>query len=114
MKKLVALVLAFVCMFGLVACRINEHTCNPLAQEDYIELQPSTLNEPFITDEERNELLNKTINDYLDDLGEKSVSFTYEIESTQFGVYENKETIVYWVKIIYGEGFTTVLGFIIQ
>ena len=29
-------------------------------------------------------------------------------------VDEDKETILYWVKIVYGEGFTTVLGFIIQ
>jgi len=32
----------------------------------------------------------------------------------QLGVHENKETISYWVKIVYGEGFTTVLGFVIQ
>ena len=29
-------------------------------------------------------------------------------------VYEDKESILYWVKIVYDEGFTTVLGFIIQ
>ena len=56
----------------------------------------------------------KAVKNYLNDLGEKSVSFTYEITGTQLGVYENKETILYWVKIVYGEGFTTVMGFVIQ
>ena len=114
MKKLIALLFVLVCVFGLVACGANKHTCRPLACEEIVDLQPSSLNEPFVTDEERDELLNKAIKNYLDGLGEKSVSFTYEITGTQLGVYENKETILYWVKIVYGEGFTTVLGFIIQ
>ena len=114
MKRLIALILIVVCMLGIVACSINKHTCRPLAQEDNIDLQPSSLNEPFIADEERDELLNKAIKGYLDDLNMKSVSFTYEITGTHFGVHENKETILYWVKIIYGDGFTTVVGFLIQ
>ena len=75
---------------------------------------PYLFTEPFITDEERDELLNKAVKNYLDDIGEKSVSFTYEITGTHLGVYEHKETILYWVKIVYGEGFTTVMGFVIQ
>ena len=114
MKKLIVLVLALVCVVGLVGCGANKHNCRPLDGEEMVDLQPSSLNEPFVTDEERDELLNKAIKNYLDDLGEKSVSFTYEITGTQMGVYEDKETILYWVKIVYGEGFTTVLGFIIQ
>ena len=114
MKKLIALVLALVCVLGLVGCGANKHNCRPLDGEEMVDLQPSSLNEPFVTDEERDELLNKAIKNYLDGLGEKSVSFTYEITGTQLGVYENKETILYWVKIVYGEGFATVLGFIIQ
>ena len=113
MKKLIALLLVLACVFGLVACGANKHTCRPLGEER-ADLQASSLSEPFVTDEERDELLNKAIKNYLDDLGEKSVSFTYEITGTQLGVYENKETILYWVKIVYGEGFATVLGFIIQ
>ena len=114
MKKLIALILALACSIGLAACGTNKHTCRPLDNTENIDLQSSALTEPFVTDEERDELLNKAIKNYLDDLGEKSVSFTYEITGTQLGVYENKETILYWVKIVYGEGFTTVLGFIIQ
>ena len=114
MKKLIALVLALVCVFGLVGCGANKHNCRPLDGEEMVDLQPSSLNEPFVTDEERDELLNKAIKNYLDGLGEKSVSFTYEITGTQLGVYEDKETILYWVKIVYGEGFTTVMGFVIQ
>ena len=114
MKNLIALLLVFSCLFNLVACNANKHTCRPLTCEENVELQLSSLNESFITDEERDELLSKSISDYLNDLDKKSVSFTYEITSTLFGVYENKETILYWVKIVYGEGFTTVLGFIIQ
>ena len=114
MKKLTALVAALVCVLCLASCGANKHTCRPLVQEDNIDLQPSSLNEPFIANEERDELLNKAVKNYLDDLGEKSVSFTYEITGTQLGVYEDKETILYWTKIVYGEGFTTVLGFIIQ
>ena len=114
MKKLIALVLALVCVLGLVACGANKHTCRPLDNSEKVDLQVSALTEPFVTEEERDELLNKAIRNYLDDIGEKSVSFTYEITGTQLGVYENKETILYWVKIVYGEGFTTVLGFVIQ
>ena len=93
---------------------MNNDYCDDLTYEEKIELQPSSLNEPFVTDEERDELLKKAIRDYLDDLDNKSVSFTYEITDTHLGVYENKETVLYWVKIVYGEGFTTVIGFIIQ
>ena len=114
MKKLIALMLTVVCMVGLVACGANKHTCRPLDNTENVDLQSSALTEPFVTDKERDELLNKAIKNYLNDLGEKSVSFTFEITDTQLGVYEDKETILYWVKIVYGEGFTTVLGFIIQ
>ena len=115
MKKLVVLMLVLLyCMFGFVACGVNKHTCRPLDYEEKIDLQASSFNEPFITEEERDELLNNAVRDYLDDLDQKSVSFTYEITGTDFGVYKNKETILYWVKIVYGEGFTTILGFIIQ
>ena len=114
MKKLIALLLVLSCMFGLVACGANKHTCRPLAYEENIDLQPSSLGEPFVTVEERDELLNETVMNYLDDLDNKSVSFTYEITDTHLGVCENKETILYMLKIVYGEGFTTVMGFIIQ
>ena len=114
MKKLIALLFVLACVFGLVACGANKHTCRPLDNTENVDLQSSALTEPFVTDKERDELLNKAIKNYLNDLGEKSVSFTYEITGTQLGVYENKETILYWVKIVYGEGFATVLGFIIQ
>lgn len=114
MKKYIALLLVLSCMFGLVACGANKHTCRPLDNTEKVYLQSSSLTEPFVTDEERDELLNKAIKKYLNNLDNKSVSFTYEITGTQLGVYEEKETILYWVKIVYGEGFTTVLGFIIQ
>ena len=114
MKKLIALVLALVCVLGLVGCGANKHNCQPLDGEEMVDLQPSSLNEPFVTDEERDELLNKAIRKYLNTLDNKSVSFTYEITDTHLGVYEDKETILYWVKIVYGEGFTTVMGFVIQ
>ena len=114
MKKLIALLLVLSCMFGLVACGANKLTCRSLANVGDIDMLSSSLNEPFVTEEERDELLNKAIRDYLDDLNMKFVSFTYEITGTHLGVYENKETILYWVKIIYGDGFTTVLGFVIQ
>ena len=113
MKKLIALLLVLSYIFGLVACGANNHTCRPLGEER-ADLQASSLSEPFVTDEERDELLNKEIRKYLNNLDNKSVSFTYEITDTHLGVYEDKETILYWVKIVYGEGFTTVIGFIIQ
>ena len=114
MKKLIAVALTLFFVLGLVGCGVNAHTCRPLDDTERFDLQSSALTEPFVTDEERDELLNKAIKNYLDDLGEKTVSFTYEITGTQLGVYENKETILYWVKIVYGEGFTTILGFIVQ
>ena len=114
MKKLIVLVLALVCVVGLVGCGANKHNCRPLDGEEMVDLQPSSLNEPFVTDEERDTLLNNAVRNYLNDMGNKSVSFTYEITDTHWGVYEDKETILYWVKIVYGEDFTTVLGFIIQ
>ena len=114
MKKLLALLLALLCLFCLVACGINKHTCRPLDGEEIIDLQPSSLDEPFVTDEERDELLNKAIRKYLDDFDEKLLSFDYEITGTQLGVYEDKETLLCWGKIVYGEGFTTVMGYMIQ
>ncbi len=114
MKKLIALLLALSCMFVLVACGANKHTCRPLNYEEIIDLQSSSHDEPFVTEEERDTLLNNAVRDYLDDIGNESVSFTYEIIGTDFGVYDNKETLLCWVKIVYGEGFTTVMGYIIQ
>lgn len=114
MKRLIVLVVAMACTLGLVACGANKYSCRPLDDTENIDLQPSTLNEPFVTDEERDELLNKAIVKYLKDLDNKSVSFTYEITGTQLGMYEGKETVLYWVKLVYGEGFTTVVGFIIH
>lgn len=114
MKKLIALLLILSCIFGLVACSSNKYTCRPLDNTEKVDLQSSALTEPFVTDEERDELLNKAIEKYLNTLDNKSVSFTYEITDTHLGVYEDRETILYWVKIVYGEGFATVLGFIIQ
>ena len=114
MRKRIALLFILVCMLGLIGCGANKHTCRLLEHEETIDLQPSSFSEPFVTDEERDELLNKAVKNYLDGLGEKSGSFTYEITGTHFGMYENEETILYWVKIVYGEGFTTVMGFIIQ
>ena len=114
MKKFIALVLALICVVGLVGCGANKHNCRPLDGEEMVDLQPSSLNEPFVTDEERDELLNKAIRKYLDDFDHKSDSFTYEIISTHFGVFEGNETLVCWVKIVYGRGFTTVMGYIIQ
>lgn len=114
MKKLIALILAVVCMVGIVACGTNKYTCRPLGGEEIVDLQPSSYDEPFVTDEERDTLLNNAVRNYLDDMGNKSVLFTYEITGTDFGVYDNKETLLCWVKIVYGEGFTTVMGYIIQ
>lgn len=114
MKKLIALLLILPCIFGLVSCSANKHTCRPLDNTEKVDLQSSSLTEPFITDEERDELLNKAIWKYLNTLDNKSVSFTYEITDTHLGVYEDKETILHWVKIVYGDGFTTVMGFVIQ
>ncbi len=114
MKKYIAWFLALVCVLGLVSCGANKYTCRPLDDKETVNLQSSSLSEPFVTDEERDELLNKAIRKYLSNLDKKSFSFTYDITGTQLGVYEDKETILYWVKIVYGEGFTSVLGFVIQ
>ena len=114
MKKFIVLLLAFVCVLGLVCCGANKYTCRPLDSAEEIDFEQSSLEEPFVTDEERDELLNKAIEKYLNNLDHKSVSFTYEITDTHLGVYEDKDTILCLVKIVYGEGFTTVLGFIIQ
>lgn len=114
MKRLIALVVALACSIGLVACGANKYTCRPLDDTEKFDLQSSSLNEPFVTDEERDELLNRAVEKYLNSLDNNSVSFTYEITDTHLGMYENKETALYWVKIVYGEGFTTIVGFIIQ
>ena len=114
MRRLMALVVALACSIGLVACGANNYTCSPLDDIEKFDLQPSSLNEPFVTDEERDELLNRAVEKYLNSLDNNSVSFTYEITDTHLGMYENKKTALYWVKIVYGEGFTTVMGFVIQ
>ena len=113
-KKLLTLVLLLSCILSIVACGTNKYSCRPLSHEEIVDLQPSSYSEPFVTDEERDELLNKAIRKYLDNFNEATISFTYEIVSSNFGVYKNKETILCWLKIVCGEGFTTVMGFIIQ
>ncbi len=113
-RRYMAFVLALICVSGLVGCNADKHICRPLRYREILDLQTSSLTEPFVTDEERDELLNKAVRKYLNSIDEKSVSFTYEIIGTHLGVCENKETILYWVKIVYGNGFTTALGFIIQ
>ena len=96
-------------------CEANEVTSEDKgAIEEALEIIEDLLAEDNLTDEERDDLLNKAIRKYLDDFDHKSDSFTYEITGTTLGVYEGRETLLCWVKIVYGEGFTTVLGFIIQ
>ena len=114
MKKTIALLLALTCLFCLFACGTEKYTCRPLEYREQIDLQPSTLTEPFVTDEEQTALLNNAVKKYLEDLNNGPVSFDYEITGTYTGIYENKETILCWLKILYGAGFTTTLGFIIQ
>ena len=112
MKKLISSVLILICVLDLAGCSANKHTCRPLEYEEIFDHK--TTCEPFVTDDERDELLNKAIRKYLDDFDHKSDSFTYEMIGTHWGVFEGDETLVCWVKIVYGEGFTTVMGFIIQ
>ena len=114
MKKVAIWLTIIACVLCLVACSSNTHTCRPLDYNEVVDLQPLSQSNSFVTDAERDELLNKAVRDYLDSFEEQSVSFTYEITSTHFGEYEGKETILYWLKIVYDEGFTTVMGFIIQ
>ena len=114
MKRLIAFVFTLVCVLGLVGCSSDKYTCRPLEEDEIFNLQSSSIDAPFVTDEERDELLNKAVENYLEDLGNESLPFTYEITDTHQGVYDDKETILYWLKIVYGEGFTTVMGFIIQ
>ena len=114
MKKYVALALTLIFVLGLVGCGSTKYTCRAVSNEDTLSFEDSSLSEPFITNEERDELLDKAVKTYLNDLGNGSTSFTYEITETHLGVYAGKDTILCWVKIIYGEGFTSVMGFIIQ
>ena len=114
MKKLIALALVFVCVLGLIACGANKHTCRHVNGIGQIDFQSSSLSEPFVTDDERDALLNKAIKEYLDNAGRNSASFTYEIIDTQFGVSKGKETILYWLNVVDGNGFAIVLSFIIQ
>jgi hypothetical protein len=114
MKKLVAFVLAFVCAFSLVACSADTHTCrvgDDIAKENF---QSSSLSESFVTEEERNELLCKAVEEYLINRDMNAVGFTFEIIDTLLGVYESKNTILYWVHIVDGDGFSIVKCFYIQ
>ena len=109
---MIVLLLALSCLFFLIVCITNKHSCRPLEYKEIFDSK--TTCEPFVTDEERDELLNRAIRKYLDDFDHKSDSFTYEITGTHWGVFEGKETLMCWVKIVYGQDFTTVMGFIIQ
>ena len=116
MKKTIVIFLALVCIMNLTACDANEYTCRAIADGDDLisNFDPSPLTQPFIEDTKRDHLLSDAIKCYLEDIDAGPLTFTYEIADTHFGTYQNKETILYWVKIVYGEGFTTVVGFIIQ
>ena len=114
MKKLVVFVLVFVCVFSLVSCSVDTHICRPgddIGREDF---QISSLSEPFVADEERDELLNKAIEEYLNNADMNSIGFTFEITGTHLGVYKCKETMLYWVHIVDGDGFAIVKDFYIQ
>lgn len=89
-KRLIVLVVAMACTLGLVACGANKYTCRPLDDTEKLDLQSSSLNEPFVTDEERDELLNRAVEKYLNSLDNNSVSFTYEITDTHSG-FVNKD-----------------------
>ena len=69
MKKLIAFVLTLICVLGLVGCSSDKHTCRHLDENEILDLQSSSLDAPFVADEERDELLNKAVANYLDDLG---------------------------------------------
>ncbi len=114
MKKLTVLILAFLCVLGAVGCHSRSYTCRIATAEEDLKLQPSELSEPFVTDKERDELLTRAIEDYLKSISEEGTSFTYEILDTHLGIYQEKETVVYFVRVVYGEGFTFLSGFVVQ
>ena len=137
MKKLTVLILAFLCVLGAVGCHSRSYTCRIATAEEDLKLQPSELSEPCLcghqldltdpecgfvvvshapvsacvrTNRSGSEWQGVLFEDYLKSISEEGTSFTYEILDTHLGIYQEKETVVYFVRVVYGEGFTFLSG----
>ena len=108
---------------AVVACAVLAvcFLTNPYSNRNYIcrrvddafleEAVNSTLDESFIDDKERDELLNNLV---LKEFKSFKEPITFEILSTEYLLYKNKDTISYTVKAIDADGFTNVLKAYIQ
>lgn len=111
MKKLTTLVLALTCVLGLIGCNRDKYFCRIIDGSDSLVMAESTLTEPFVSADERNQLIEQTVSSHLKC---KPDEFTYEITSEKFGFYENKNTMIYWLDVVDPEGFAHVIGVVIQ
>lgn len=111
MKKLAAFVLVLACWFGLVGCDGDKYSCRVIDSSDSLVMTDSKLTEPFVGADERNQLIEQTVSDHLKC---KPDEFTYEITSENLGLYENKNTMLYWLHVVDAEGFAYVIGVVIQ
>lgn len=106
-KMSVCILLFVVSLFG---CSTNQYVCRIITDSDDWIVTDSTLTEPFISDNKRNQLIEEAVHTYL----KNSPSFTYEIMSEDLVFYEKKDTLVYWLSVVDTQGFSYAVGVIIQ
>ena len=116
MKTRFTLVLLLLCLLCFVGCSAEKLTCREISADDAFHegFSETVGTEPFVAEDQRDALLTDAIADYLAAMDQKDVPFTYEITGTHTGTYDHRDTVLYWVSVAYGEGFTFLTGFIIQ
>ena len=112
MRKFLSLLLCLSALLCLTSCGIR---CKIITPEDDLTSFTERSDSVFsITEEKRDALLEKEIRSYLGDIYDETVSFTYEIQQTYYGTYQNKDAMFCWVKFVDDHGFSYQNGFIFQ
>lgn len=113
MRKFLSLLLCLSALLCLTSCGVR---CKIITPEDDLTTSFTETADPvfFITEEKRNGLLEKEIRSYLGDIYDETVSFTYEIQQTYYGTYQNKDAMFCWVNFVDDRGFSYLNGFIFQ
>ena len=112
MKKFLSLLLCLSVLLCLTSCGIQ---CQMITPENDLTSFTECSDSVFsITEEKCAALLEREIRSYLSDRYGETLSFTYEIQQTYYGTYQNKDAMFCWVKFVDDQGFSYMNGFLFQ
>lgn len=115
MKRIIACALcAIIIATALVGCASSKYTCRLVEEGEVPDLISTTPDESFLTDKERDQLLEKEIKSYLKGVDVEDKDFTYEILASIYGTYKDELVMLYWINVTDATGTKHFKGVIVQ